>query len=662
MAAELPFKIIIKAEADSRAIRETTQALEKQTKAAQEARKAEAPTAGDKQLQDARLSFEKKLAEAKEKLTGTTQQTAKAVDNLAGVSMPKLGAAAGVAVVAVGALRQAFDTMLANNQELATSWDNLKGTISTAWGDVVRDVTGNGEGLKSVFDSITIALGGQTEAMKNDLGPMRDYVAVGERMVSQSDKIAKGLREEAKAAGEVSDAMKVMADAQLKQQRATEDADLERRKARVGADDSMSPEAKAQALADIEAERASLMQGRDMQDAAAPRDEAMRRVDDADARKRAAEAALAQQEGRVGLINDYTSARDAVEQAQAQKVEASRRWRGAEANTPESEAAWREREAAAESERAARERFDAIAPRFRAEMGNQSINPEEEGKALEIARKAVEAATSEQDSAERALVAADAKATAEENIAAIKQETQAFAQAEKEAAKRSAEAAGADVSAMPSTMLKQAPVSAPVKAPASDAPEGDSKSRAESRSRRGRRGSQGRSGRSVYRSLDEDAGSGRGRGGNAIYAPGMGGSSGGDSGGTTRTTSRTMRVGKDAMQRGLWSGDAKLEKGQQGKATNIGPLTMMEGGPKGAEFSPGFQSIKRIMKGHSELLSMMGSLAQHMETGLTSVSNTIKDHGRAISSLSLGLREQSQKGVRNTRQITGIVNSTTVPL
>lgn len=151
--------------------------------------------------------------DAAEKILGASR-SAEAVASesmAASIGLRGLAVGAGGAAAAAALLRAGFDAWLEKNPELQASFSNLTeqiGEVATSalasWFEtwIMSAETG-----KTVLDSLTIALGGQTEEMRKAAEPLQGYQTEAELAAERSREFAESLEAEAEAARKAGQAL-----------------------------------------------------------------------------------------------------------------------------------------------------------------------------------------------------------------------------------------------------------------------------------------------------------------------------------------------------------------------------------------------------------------------------------------------------------------------
>lgn len=395
---DLPFKITIHSEADTRAIEKTTDLLEKQSK---EMRAAGA--AGGDVLDEARASFDAKFSQAMESLKASQTEVkglASAAESTATSSLPKLGAALGAAGVVAGVLGSAVRTLMADNKGLSDSFDNLRAAGSQAWSELVRSVAGDGSVIKEVIDNITVAMGGQTEEQKQVTAAMADYIALAPQAKSTSEVIAEGIKRIGEVAAQTAREIDILRTAEqgaIDLGKQADDADLQRQRDKITNSDA-SPEEKQSQLSELDKVQASEAMRRKREELIQQRDQNIENLDQQRAQAKAADDEFKAQEERVKKLDQLTTARAEKDRLEAQAKEALRRKnQGADpALIQDGDVeAWKAEQKRLDDEYAAvngrvdeaKKKFDEARKNAPKSLDGKELSPEDEKKALGDARR-----------------------------------------------------------------------------------------------------------------------------------------------------------------------------------------------------------------------------------------------------------------------------------
>ncbi len=382
----------------TQAIDQQTKALEQSTAAAQAAAKANQDLANTSNGPAATSAADKFIAGLKASKTEATGSTT-AVNELAGSALPKLAGALGVAATAAVGMRAVFDQMLKDNEHLAKAFDNLKQTVTTVWSDLVREVTGSGEGLRGVFDKITEALGGETEAMKKLHEPLRETASLSEKAQSATEKLTKALKDQAQATREITDEVTTLnkaRDIEIKKQRDLEDEALKAERLATEKDGNLDPEQKAAKLKELDArarqnkiDRANEDVGTSLDDENAKRE--LKRRDVAEKQR-----LLDEQEARVQAANRLARAKDQNEADEAAMVKAREAWLNTPKGDPNKAQAEKAFDEAQVQANRSRSELKGARSDAQEQFGDTPYNdPKAETEALQQAREARDQAVNE---------------------------------------------------------------------------------------------------------------------------------------------------------------------------------------------------------------------------------------------------------------------------
>lgn len=331
--ADKKFTLLVEAipgQGGTQAFDQQTAAMKKAEEAAKKLEQANkkaasssgAPTAADAELAKARLSFEEKYAAAKAKLTQTTQSQTVATEALAGGALPRLAGAIGLAATAIAGARAVWSQMLADNEKLAKSWENLKQAGADVFSGVVRDLTGNGETLKTLFDSVTKALGGTTDEMKKALGPFSDYVKLSTEATTAAEKFTKALNDQARAAELDREKLKTLGaerDSITKQLREQEDARIAAEREDTNNNPDLNPEQRKAQLDALDQQERDLKRQRRREDAVTAQEDAATELEMAQKALEERQKAEDDQRQRVKAARELDDARTAANDYQARK-------------------------------------------------------------------------------------------------------------------------------------------------------------------------------------------------------------------------------------------------------------------------------------------------------------------------------------------------------
>lgn len=577
------------------------------------------PSAADAQLAQARLSFEEKLAAAKAKLTQTTQSQTVATEALAGGALPKLAGAVGLAATAIAGARAVWQQMLADNDQLAKSWENLKQAGSDVFGGVVRDLTNNGDTLKSLFDSATKALGGTTEEMKKALGPFSDYVKLSTEATTAAEKFTKALNDQARAAELDREKLKTLGaerDSITKQLREQEDARIAAEREDTTNNPELTPEQKQAQLAALDQQEKDLKRQRRREDAVTAQEDAATELEMAQKALEERQKAEDEQRQRVKAARELDDARTAANDYKARKNADPNFFNGMDPGE------------AIKAEKAIEDRLKAAQGAARAAFGDTPFNdPKAEAETLRRAEqeriKAEQEAAKAQERFQREAIKAE-----EEQRAA---DTEAIR--EEERRKRHERQGGAESPEEPAPN-KAAP---PTPAEAAALPKGgdvdtsatggegggrvdwDEAERLRQKYLSGRKLTYGETQKLKKAVRARKRGEGASDGGGEMPRGGSGGggagvynnNSGGDGGGEAMNSkSMTSRVGLDAVaNRGQQvqapDGDGKRQ------SLNVGQAAIDQHGPGNVPF------LKAMAASQAELAQITASLASHAKDATT---------------------------------------------
>lgn len=248
--------------------------------------------------------------------------------------LPMLGAAA-VAVGGLAAgwlgLNVVWDHWKEKNDKLVPALQNTKTAMGNLLGDVVDYWAGRGEWLVTVLDKITAALGGETEAMKAQHGPLQGLIALHSKAKDATEKweekearLKDALDATRQSLSDYHDEMSQVDNLRL--------SDAEREHAeeikRINEDEAASAEEKAARI--IEADNRAADNKARLAD-----DERARQIDKARADQQALEDQRAQdlvefesQKERIQAINKAALAKDAEEKASRDAKTAAKKLEG----------------------------------------------------------------------------------------------------------------------------------------------------------------------------------------------------------------------------------------------------------------------------------------------------------------------------------------------
>jgi hypothetical protein len=269
---EKQFRIRVRADADLQGLNQATEAQKtlnaelKKSRDIQAAPDAETNGAGTQALNAQRASIEAKLAAyeaSKGGGAGDLGDTAKQMEAVA-TSAPAAAEgskALGLALGAVGTLAAAgglaLKSWINDNERLKTSFDNALDAAGKFVTGGIDQLLGRGDALKSFFDGVTVALGGQTEAMKNALAPMSEYIGLGEKVLNPAEQMAKNIQQQKDGLKEQNEELAhstALKDKDLQIEAELMQAEMDRREAAVQASD-MEPEDKATDIEALRSER-----------------------------------------------------------------------------------------------------------------------------------------------------------------------------------------------------------------------------------------------------------------------------------------------------------------------------------------------------------------------------------------------------------------------
>jgi len=186
---------------------------------------------------------------------GTLKESASAasgsLEGMATGVLPKLAGGLAIAGAAVTALKQLFDTLLANNAELAKEWEATTKTLSQSWSSSAKEIIGNGDGLKEWFQTLTRSMGGTTGAQQEINKAVAEFIPLADKQKTLIEGVTQALHDQAEAAKNVRERMKTLyaeEDAQKQAARESEDKDREAKREAIEKDASLTPEDKAARL------------------------------------------------------------------------------------------------------------------------------------------------------------------------------------------------------------------------------------------------------------------------------------------------------------------------------------------------------------------------------------------------------------------------------
>lgn len=353
-------------------------------------------------LAAARESFQAKFAQAQDGLRGVTAEAGaaqQATNALASGGLSAIITRLGAASAAAGAFTAALGAMEAKNPDLQKSLENLKTALKDAFDTAIVGALGKGDALRGVIDDLTIAVGGETEAMKKVHEPLTTAAQLTHNLAEAGEREARALRDQTTALNALEQATKTanqVRDQGLESERKQLQRDTEQKVQDVTDNPALTEKEKADEIATIRQQAREADRNLDMQARANAVADAQ---EEANAKLKVAEDAS----NKERELKDRARRYDELQRQRA-RVD---NWKGAAQDTNAPEAQRNEaKDKMAEEQR----KLDKL----REGAGDlQGFDPEAERKAQAEAEKAAQKAAKEaqeaQAKAEREAIAAAAK-------------------------------------------------------------------------------------------------------------------------------------------------------------------------------------------------------------------------------------------------------------
>lgn len=214
-----------------------------------------------KAVDDVKASTED-TSKAQQEQQDVSDELGGSLEGLAG-KLRGMAAAGGAATLAAAVLKQGFDAWLQRDPELQSSFTNLSNQISSVSTDMFASWFEtwimSAETGKSVLDGLTVALGGQTEEMRNAAQPLSGYATLSDEAAQRADAFTQSLKDQTEAARKAAEALEHELE-MLKARNAileAEDKNATAQKMRELEASDMPPDEKARKKAEINAEAAA---------------------------------------------------------------------------------------------------------------------------------------------------------------------------------------------------------------------------------------------------------------------------------------------------------------------------------------------------------------------------------------------------------------------